>query len=413
MLGTVREIVERYAHHPSFAGLAIQLSAQGYAQLPGMRWGMDDATLAQFERETQIRVPGEGPDRFAERARYLATQCPERWRRWRAECLGKLHRRMLVELAAGREEARLYLAGVDVFGGDELRRELRPALPREMPISEALLRVGIDMRAYSAAERIVLLRPERIAPRWSLAREAVDLEIRQMLHVEQKHDMKLPFAGLPIPGSLFFHEPQEVRIASFDKKSPFQPTYTWLATHPVPSAWQNRRRFVHGLATLDSQVMFDGGWQLPLGQEEALRGVVAAYRKLPAIRFQRLLDRHGSDLAQPLSIRYATHEGATYVYVVNDAPFATSATIELACSGDCRLEELTGLREVEPLARDAAAAHWNVELEPFDLVAVRNELDEPLTPATFRADVNADGSINLFDLVTVRNNLAHTGPTCP
>jgi len=366
-LAAIREVVERYAHHPAFTGLAIQLSAQGYAQLLDPSWGMDDATIGRFERDRQIRVPGEGPGRFAERARFLAAECPRQWLEWRAEHLGEFYRRAQAELAAARGDARLYLAGVEMFASEELQRELRPALPREMAINEALLRVGIDVRAHGQDQGIVLLRPERIAPRWSLARQAVSLEIGQMLEIEQKHDMRLPFEGLPVPGSLFFHEPQEVRVRSFDEKSPFQPTYTWLATQPVPSAWQNRRRFVHSLATLDCQAMFDGGWQLPLGQEDSLQGVVAAYRQLPAVRFERLSE----DLTQPLSIRYATHADATYVYVVNDAPFASTARIQVDCPSGCQMEEISGLRQVPPPAQEAGGAHWTVELEPYDLVAVR------------------------------------------
>jgi len=58
MLSVVREVATTYAEHPSCAGLALQLSAWGYAQLPGPAWGMDDATIAQFERDTDIQVPG-------------------------------------------------------------------------------------------------------------------------------------------------------------------------------------------------------------------------------------------------------------------------------------------------------------------------------------------------------------------
>ena len=58
--------------------------------------------------------------------------------------------------------------------------------------------------------------------------------------------------------------------------------YTWLSSQISPSQQENRRRFVHSLATLDSQAIFDGGWLLPLGQELALDNLVAAYRRLPA-----------------------------------------------------------------------------------------------------------------------------------
>jgi hypothetical protein len=371
MLAVIREMVGRYAHHPSFAGLGLQLSAQGYAQLSGPGWGLDDVTIARFEREMKVRVPGEGPGRFAERARFLTTEMPRPWLDWRADQLGRFYRRIQAELTAVRPDARLYLAGADMLSGSELQRGLQPALPREMAITEAMLRVGVDLRDYEQEQGIVLLRPERITPQWSLARQAVNLEIRQMLDIEQKHSMKLPFEDLPRPGSLFFHEPQGARVPSFDQQSPFQPTHTWLATHVVPSNWQNRRRFVHSLATLDSQVMFDGGWQLPFGQEESIRAVIAAYRQLPAVRFERLVDQYGSDPAQPLVIRHATHAGATYLYVVNDAPFPTAARIDVQCPAGCPLEELSGLRQVPPLRSDTSGTYWTADLEPYDLVAIR------------------------------------------
>src|SRR6185503_16718492 len=88
-------------------------------------------------------------------------------------------------------------------------------------------------------------------------------------------------------GSLFYHEPQKARVASFDAKSPFGAanTYTWLVSQMSPSGDRDRRRFVHSLATLDSQAMFDGGWLLPLRQEESLKDIISVYRQLPDERF--------------------------------------------------------------------------------------------------------------------------------
>ena len=50
----------------------------------------------------------------------------------------------------------------------------------------------------------------------------------------------------------------------------------------------------------------------------------------------------------------------------------------------------------------------------FDLVQVRNALNQAVTAANFRSDTNADGSINIFDLVTVRNSLnTSASGSCP
>lgn len=365
MLAVVREVVSRYSEHPSLAGIALQLSAYGYAHLPGPDWGLDDVTIARFEQDTKLRVPGSGPDRFAERARFLSTQGSREWLEWRADQLARFYGRVQAELTGVRSDARVYLAGANLFGGEELQRQLQPALPPRLTMGETLLRLGIDGRRYGTDGSLVLLRPERIAPQWSLAQQAVSLELKQMSDIDRY------FQDLPVQGSLFFHKPQEARIASFDAKSPFRPTYTWLATHAVPSGSQNRRRFVHSLATLDAHVLVDGGWELPLGQEEALRRLVAVYRQLPAVRFQRWSDPSGASSTQPVTIRFGRHANSTYLYLVNDAPFAATVRVELAAAARGRLEELSGLRQVPPLTQEGGVTAWSLELGPYDLVGVR------------------------------------------
>lgn len=49
----------------------------------------------------------------------------------------------------------------------------------------------------------------------------------------------------------------------------------------------------------------------------------------------------------------------------------------------------------------------------FDLLAVRNNLTKPVNTTTFRNDLDANGVINIFDLLTVRNNLMRTVGPCP
>jgi len=371
MRGVVRELAGRYAGHPSFAGLAVQLSAHGYAQLPGPEWGMDDATLARFEEETQVKVPGTGPARFKERAEALLGPHRRTWLQWRASRLAVFHRTLHAELegtvARQRPDApvRLYLAGAGTFDGPELQAALRPALPQRMTLADALLRVGIDTRLYEETPGLVLLRPQSVQPGGSLRARAAALELSRM------PDAEAVFRGLPVSGTLAFHPPLITRVPSFDAQSPFQPAMTELFTQAVPSGQANRRRFVRSLAALDSQVIADGGWLLPMGQEESLREVVAAYRQLPATRFEQAGERRGPDSSQPVTFRYATYGGGTYVYAVNEGPFAVTASVRVNAPPGCRLEELTGLRQVGALKRDAGGTSWTVELDSHDLVAVR------------------------------------------
>jgi hypothetical protein len=372
MLGVLRELAERYGRHNSFAGLGVRLSADGYAQLPGPDWGLDDATIAQFERDTKLVPPGEGPQRFAQRSAFLAQGSNRRaWLEWRAGQLARFYRRASEELAAIRPGSRLYLAGAGMIGGPELEAELRPALPRRTNVAEALLQVGLDARYFQDdPSRIVLLRLERVLPEAKLGARAADIEISQMA------DFDRYFQSAATTGSLFFHQPSEVHIASFDQTGPFKSSYAWLVSQPVPAGEQNRRRFVHSLAALDAQVMIDGGWLLPLGQEESTRQLAAAYRLLPPIRCQPVSSRQGGDVAQPVTFRSGVYGGRTYLYAVNDAPFPTTASIHIEAGPNCRLEELTGARKIAPLRSDSGAGWgWEVRLEPYELVAAR--LSEP------------------------------------
>ena len=208
----------------------------------------------------------------------------------------------------------------------------------------------------------MLLRSQRIVPGGRLNAQAVDLELNQM------PDADGYFRGLPCPGSLFFHPPQEVRIPSFEQHSPFPAANTSLLMQSVPSAQGNRRRFVRSLAAMDSQVLIDGGWLLSMGQEESLAELVAIYRRLPPC-ISRQPAARGRSGRPAGTFRSATCQGRTYLYAVNDAPFAVTAAIALEAAPGCRLEALADPRHAGTLGQDADGLRWSVELGPYDLAA--------------------------------------------
>ncbi|MCE5268484.1 MAG: hypothetical protein LLG00_11425 [Planctomycetaceae bacterium] len=367
MLNVLRELAARYASHPAFAGLAVRLSASGYAQLAGPDWGLDDATIARFERDTGFRLPGSGPQRFADRAAFLAEPSHRQsWLQWRSTRLAEFYHRAADELASVRPNSRLYLAGADMIGTLELEAELRPALPRHSTMADALLQVGIDTRHFADdRSNIVLLRPERVAPEADRESRAADLEIAQMPDVDRC------FQTASSPGSFFFHEPRHVRIESFDRKCPFKSGGASFVSQPGPAGPNNRRRFVHSLASLDAQLIVDGGCVLPLGQEDSIADLVAAYRALPAVRFETIGNATSSG-SQPVIFRFAVLNGRAYLYAVNDAPLPVTARVHVDAGPECRIEEISGRRKIAPLRPDGdSGLCWEVALEPYDLVAVQ------------------------------------------
>jgi len=368
----LRELITRSARHPSFAGISIRLSPDGYAQLPGPEWGFDDATVARFQRDSGLNVPGEGPQRFGERAAFLAQEPYRRmWLQWRAVELAKFYRSLAAELKSFRPDARLYLAGGEMLSGPALEAELRPALPRRSNLVAVLLTIGFDTRLYQEPQNgIVFLRPERIVSPDDLIRSAAELEIHQMGDVDRCFQ-----GGMPV-GSLFYHPAREFRLPSFERTGTFKPFATTYLSQATPAGWQNRRRFVRSLAALDAQIMVDGGRLLPMGEEEAVRHVVAAYRALPAAGFQTVGGNSPASQAQPVTFRVYSYGGNTYLYAVNDAPFPVTAKVQVEAGPACRLEELSGRRRLEGLKpAGGGGRYWEVSLEPYDLVAVR--LSEP------------------------------------
>jgi hypothetical protein len=366
MLDVLREVAERYARHPSFAGIALRLSADGYAQLSDPLWGLDDATIGQFQQDAKLRVPGDGPERYARRAEFLSQEPQRRmWLDWRAGRLNQFYLNAQKLLVSLRPDGRLYLAGAEILGGgeDQPDQNLKPVLSRRTTVGDLFLRAGIDVRYYQANERMVFLRPQQIEHGGNLAAKAAQLEIAQMPDADRY------FQGLAVSGSLFFHVPREFRIVSFDQKSPIRPSHAWLVSQPARSGAENRRRFIHDLSTLDVQAVFDGGWLLTLGQEDAIRDLVAAYRSLPAVRFRQVADQRSS--SQPVTFRFASYDNRTYLYAVNDAPFPVTARIHVDAPASCRVEELSGLRKVPPLKSDSGGGmYWEIEMQPYDLVAV-------------------------------------------
>ena len=233
----VAELISRYARHPSLTGVAVRLSADGYAQLPGPDWGLDDGTIARFEHDAKLQVPGSGPQRFAQRSAFLGRSRNA----MRGSNGGRCNWPSSIAVPIANWRRFGPAAGCIWPGRNDrrarLERDLRPTLPHPTTVASALLRIGIDARHYRDEQpQIVLLRPERIAAEENLGSRAADLEIGQMADIDRY------FQALTTSGSLFFHPARESHIESFDHKSPFKPAYMWMLSEPSLSGQQNRRR---------------------------------------------------------------------------------------------------------------------------------------------------------------------------
>ncbi|NLF70967.1 MAG: hypothetical protein GX575_18190 [Candidatus Anammoximicrobium sp.] len=374
------ELGQRYGRHRSFGGVAVQLGPQTYAQLPDAQWAQDETTVRQFAAEERLTMEGLGSTDRRVQAMFLAGDGRERWLTWRARKLAGFYQATAAELVKLCPHSKLYLAGAELLTDPQIEAELRPTLPERLEIKGQLLRVGIDLPSYGDDERVVLLRPYRWAPLDALHAQAANMQLRSSAELDQLFSRASRAATAADAksrprawtGGLLYYEPQSFPTAGFQTNGPFGPdkTASWLLTQIAPSAAAHRQSLIHSLATLDSQVLFQGGWTPAMGQHDALLDVADVFRQLPASRFETVPSSNRGIELQPVVVRRLSRSEGTYVYAVNDSPWPVSVTLTLDAPRDSGFRALGGRSCPPPVPQEKDHTQtWTVPLQPYDLVA--------------------------------------------
>ena len=399
MLEVVDELTTRYANHPSFGGLALQLTPDGFAQLPGAAWGFDDDTIQAFTRDTGIAIPAAAPGDstpFTTRSRFLLGEGRARWLAWRADQLSSFYGQLAQHLLAKRTSARLYLATAELNTGSAAQQALRPALPKRPDYADYLLTLGLDPRRLEPHPNLVMLRSQRIGPISDLASQGTHLEWNRAAELDRlltRH----PLTGFS--GSQFFHEAATLELPGFEQQSPFglEQTRVWLAAHMPPADATNRQRFAHAIAASDAAILIDGGWLLPLGQEDATRALWSIYQQLPATGFETVVPRQASS-GQPVVLRARRNAGITTIYAVNDSPWPVTLEVDLPVPVSVAARRLapetpTKNNATEKLTSIAQGSQWRIQLAPYDLQAL--QIAAETTVLDWRATLPAEATRQL------------------
>lgn len=355
MLRIVAELTNRYGSRRSWGGAAVHLSADGYALLPGVEWCLDEATIARFAAETRIPLRSDLPLRDA--AQLVVGRYRDTWLAWRKAVLTRLYDHMAHAATADDPTRRLVLVAAHAWQRDDLQQQLRPGLTSRPDLVALLADRGLDPAALVERPFMQWLRPYADGPLDAPA------TFGPSIAMNRHEGLDAAAAALPSPAALVYHEPQLQRLESLERQSPFQPAYVRQVVEAAAGGSAGRRRLVRQLAALDSQATFVGGWLLPLGEENGVRRVASVMQSLPAERFTTIEGGPSHVVVRSLS-----RDGRTYLYVVNDAPWPTTVTLDVAAPPETTWRSTDGDAAKSELRDDAGRRVWRTVLEPYDVV---------------------------------------------
>jgi Glycosyl hydrolase-like 10 len=361
----VRELVERYREHAAFAGIAMEVSANGYLQLPGLQWGYDDATIARFKHDTAQRIQdGSGRDRYRRRYDVLTGELRPAWIRWRCQELAKFQRRLSDVVTNSSPRACLILSCKNVLGFEAASGEVPLTIQKSGRLGDRLLEAGLDFSLVQNVPRLVVLRP--LAWRISPARADNLLDDA----VNYNDGFASAFSAGEC-GVLSEHVPRECRVDDSDELSLARATSAPLAVIALPAGIENRRRFAHAMASSDAQMIFDGGLTVPLGHENETRTCREIVEALPRIPF------YAAELGdQGIVVRVAHRDKKTYLYAVNRFAEPAGVTIKLSCPPETRCDPLGPSRPPVMSSGVDGTSRLEVLLDGFALAAWELELDD-------------------------------------
>ncbi len=352
------ELAGRYGKHASFGGVAWLVGGQGIGLFPGPAWGRDRTTWKRFETAFAEEQQGR---------REQTSPTESDWLQWRSRELLAFQRKLQRAIAKHDREARLLILTPDLFAENDVKQSLRPDLLRPTDFRAKLLRWGLEPERYRNEDRIILVQPKRLAPPFSPAQFSISYQ-------QQTQKWQSLFRGYKSPGVLFFHEPIWRALPGFDRQSPFGSEKTQLTvfSHLAPPPQLARARFVRAIAEQDPHLLLDGGWELALGSEEALRPLMLAWTSLPAEPFQSVPSGESGADDSATTVRLLRRRDDSYLYLTNAAPWPTTVTVRLHYDMAADVEPL-GEYQVPAATPTGGNSTWTVQLKPFDLVAFRFE----------------------------------------
>ncbi len=367
----LREISSRYASHPSFQGIALELGESSHLIFAGDRWGYDDATLRKFEAATQAKLPSR--EGLAEamkgglRLGYLT---------WRATELSNFYVRLAGAISQSKKSAKLLINPLPILERRPSERDYIDPNMQARNLSDYWLAAGLDVNRLKQQSNIILLRGKLESPLKSglvqdwLSRIASDsgLASADVGNTTGTLLIQRPL-GMPI------YEANKLQNSSSTTTAWCYPQANTIGTGSLPS-------LVALLHREDALLIGDGGLMPLQGDSPKLQQFRQTFVALPNIPMRSINIDSGESSVR---IRSATVGTTTYLQMINSAPWPERVTMDVRIASSNGLVEILGGRELTLSGNNAQLTVssrtnaqrvqrntvWQFELPPFDLIGVK------------------------------------------
>ena len=332
-------IAANEGRQPGFDGFEYWISH--YGSWGSLERGYDDYTISRFEKETGIRVPFEGKERFGKRYEFLTGPQREAWIRWRSEKVTEQVRAIREMLDRVNPRLTLFVAYNPASVLEE--NDAKDAAKQLLEAS------GLDLRAIAAIPGVEVSPVRnhthyRWGFHWGKPESMLDFNLYNLaaMRALQPEGRARMCVSYPAYFETFETPPRSEIYAGYFQNADVKPYGSYFL-----------KEFAFNLAALDPLRMLVGAQPIgSIGRDAETREFVKAYAALPAEFFT---SAPGS--GDPVTVRYLNTPDGSWVYLVSLLWTDTETTLSLSGSGSGK--DLSNGEEID-LAQP-------VTLKPFQL----------------------------------------------
>jgi hypothetical protein len=356
----IGELTDKLADSPAFGGVSSRLMAwawQGWNGIPSLHWGYGDWTIAEFSKETGVKVPGEptDPDRFEARFQFLTSPAMiEQWQGWRHARMLAYYQRLRDRLQVQQPYATLYLpyfgdavSGMDLVFGTFSQTE-----------HGALAEAGVELDALAEIPGICIM-PSGLYGRRDLGDLVADARVADSITDPVKKQLGFAYERAFCFTNAYFEDQQQIPVHQLGLPD-WAPSRNGGNNGAAEGAGRHvLEKLAYALADQDSTTLLQGGMGYTFGRAAEYREWLAEYAQLPRLPFTPL------DTARdPVAVWYRACPDGFYFYAVNREPYEVNITLTLA-----KAKTIQALGASEQLA--LPQGRLTLALKPYQLRAFK------------------------------------------